>query len=116
MRERTHGREKLADAAVDGRTLPVEVDADAGRFELRAGDEVAFLDFSVAGTAFSLNHTEVPRALRGRGLGEALAAAALRYARSRGMTVRPYCPFVSAYIKRHPEYRPLVDPSFSGAR
>jgi len=33
---------------------------------------------------------------------------ALEAAREQGKQVVPLCPFVAAYIKRHPEYQPLV--------
>lgn len=39
----------------------------------------------------------------GRGLRSALMAAALADARERGDQVLPFCPFVKAYLGRHPE-------------
>jgi uncharacterized protein len=30
--------------------------------------------------------------------------------RRRGLAVRPRCPFIAAYIRRHPEYAGLVVP------
>jgi predicted GNAT family acetyltransferase len=116
MSESENARETAADrVVVDGRELPVEVDEALGQFRIRTGDAVAFLGFTAKGRALSLNHTEVPAALRGKGLGDALAGAAMRYAESRHMTVQPYCPFVAAYIKRHVEYHRMVDPGFSGS-
>jgi predicted GNAT family acetyltransferase len=55
-----------------------------------------------------LLHTEVPDALEGQGYGAALAKAALSYAKDEGMKVIPSCPFVSTYVRRHPEYGPLI--------
>jgi predicted GNAT family acetyltransferase len=43
-----------------------------------------------------------------RGLGSALVAGALDDARARGLRVVPICPFVDAYIRRHPDYADLV--------
>jgi uncharacterized protein len=54
-------------------------------------------------------HTEIDDAYGGRGLGSVLVRAALDSARSRGLPVRPDCPFVRAYIARHPDdYLDLV--------
>ena len=75
-------------------------------------EDVAFLTFRIKGSIVSMVHTEVPEALRGQGLGEALTRAALDDARRRGMTVKPYCPFVSKYIESHPRTATLVDPAF----
>jgi predicted GNAT family acetyltransferase len=76
----------------------------------------AWLDGEVAGVIeylphdgwLVLVHTEVPEAFEGRGVASRLARAALDDLRSRGLVVSPQCPFVLSYVKRHPEYRPLV--------
>ena len=39
-----------------------------------------------------------------RGLGTALVTGALDDARARGLRVVPLCPFVDAFMRRHPEY------------
>src|SRR5690349_4893330 len=80
----------------------------AHRFELRVGEEAAFLSYRRSGTTINLVHTEVPDSLRGRGLGDQLARAALEHAREHGLTVIPTCPFVKAYLRKHPEYASLV--------
>ena len=51
-----------------------------------------------------LVHTEVPDALRGRNLGGVLARHALDAGPRGGAEHRPPCPFVAAWIRRHPEY------------
>jgi predicted GNAT family acetyltransferase len=53
-------------------------------------------------------HTEVDPAFEGHGIGSALAAGALDDARRRGLVVVPSCPFIRAYITRHPEYADLL--------
>ena len=53
-------------------------------------------------------HTEVNDAFAGRGLGGTLARGALDDVRSRGLKVTPLCPFIAAYIRRHPEYADIV--------
>lgn len=54
-------------------------------------------------------HTYVPESRRGEGVGDALAAAGLDYARRHHLRVRASCPFVAAYLQRHPEYNDLLD-------
>jgi predicted GNAT family acetyltransferase len=75
----------------------------AGRFELAVDGEVAVLNYERRGDALVFVHTEVPPASRGRGLGEALVKAALEAARQEGVRVVPVCPFVRAYLQRHPQ-------------
>jgi predicted GNAT family acetyltransferase len=39
-------------------------------------------------------------------VGDALVRAALRYAHQRGARVMATCPYVRAWLRRHPEERP----------
>jgi hypothetical protein len=49
----------------------------------------------------------VDRAIEGRGVAAALTRAALDWARAEGLRVDPVCPYVDAWMRRHPEYEPL---------
>jgi predicted GNAT family acetyltransferase len=55
-----------------------------------------------------LVHTEIEPSLEGQGVGSRLVAGALADIRSRGLELVPVCPFVLAYLKRHPEFDDLV--------
>ena len=72
------------------------------RFELSVNGETAYLLYERTNDALTLIHTEVPLALRGRHLGEALVEAALESARAAGLRVIAVCPFVKAYLRKHP--------------
>ncbi len=79
----------------------------AHRFEIWAGGKRAgFAAYRLEGDAYALTHTEVSDAVEGQGLGSRLVREALTGLRDRGVAVLPYCPFVKAYLQRHPE---LVD-------
>jgi predicted GNAT family acetyltransferase len=78
------------------------------RFETETSAGTAVLEYSRDGNLLALHHTEVPKAARERGIGSRLVEAAFRQARERGLKVIPYCPFVRAYVERHPELRSLV--------
>jgi uncharacterized protein len=56
----------------------------------------------------TFTHTEVPPALEGHGIGSALVRGALDAARAQGLKVVAKCPFVSAYIAKHPEFADLL--------
>jgi predicted GNAT family acetyltransferase len=79
------------------------------RFEVTVDGELAgFLVYRAREGLIALIHTEVEDAYEGRGLGGRLARFALDGAREQGVAVLPFCPFVNAWIKRHPEYVDLV--------
>ena len=73
------------------------------RFELDADRHVAFSEYQRADNAITFMHTEVPKALEGRGIGSSLVRGALEIAKAQGLAVKARCPFVAAYIKKHPE-------------
>ena len=74
----------------------------AQRFELQIEGETAFLEYNRHNGSLVLIHTEVPERLRGHKVGERLIVAALSAARTEGLRVIPLCPYVRAYLKKHP--------------
>lgn len=82
----------------------------AQRFEAHVEGGFARCDYRRVGNVMQLHHTEVPVALEGRGIAGQLVKAALEYAKSHGLRVAPYCSYVRSYLKRHPEYHPLLAP------
>jgi len=88
--------------------LAVRHEPEARRFAADVGGKTAYLTYrELDGGILDLDHTFVPREHRGHGLASQLTVHALDYARERGYRVVPSCPFVAAYIERHPEYREL---------
>jgi predicted GNAT family acetyltransferase len=79
------------------------------RFEVEIDGKLAQTQYIRRGRKILFTHTEVPPALEGQGVGNALARAALEYAKREGLRVVPLCPFVAAFIKRHKEYQSLVE-------
>ena len=83
----------------------------ARRFVAEIDGQTAYITYRERdGSVLDFDHTYVPKALRGGGIASRLTARALDYARERGARVVPTCPFVAAYIERHPEYRELRAP------
>jgi predicted GNAT family acetyltransferase len=72
------------------------------RFELSVNGETAFLLYERTDDTLTLIHTEVPAAMRGLHVGDALVEAALGDARSAGLRIVALCPFVRAYMRKHP--------------
>ncbi len=79
-----------------------------GRFELDAEGATAFLTYRLTKTATNLVHMEVPEAHKGRGIATKLAAGVLEFLRKQGRKAIVTCPFVAAYVRKHPEYNDLL--------
>jgi uncharacterized protein len=86
----------------------VQNNATRSRFELDTGDGIAFLSYDAIPGRLVFYHTEVPRALRERGIASKLVHAALEQVRAEGLKVVPRCGFVRHYIDTHPEFQDLV--------
>lgn len=83
---------------------------DRSRYELTSGDDlVGFIDYRLRDGVITMVHTEVGEEWSGQGHAGTLARSALDDARSRGLSVVPTCPYVAAYIRKHPEYADLVE-------
>jgi predicted GNAT family acetyltransferase len=90
-------------------TLEVRENEPAQRFEAWLGGELAgFSEYEPAEGRLVFVHTEVFPEYEGRGIGSRLAAEALDTTRARGLRVTPLCPFIRAWIRRHPAYEDLV--------
>jgi predicted GNAT family acetyltransferase len=83
-------------------------DDGSSRFEMPIDGETAFVSYRRADGVLALLHAEVPPQFEGRGVGARLVKGVLDLARAKGEKVIPYCSFVAAYIRRHPEYRDLL--------
>ena len=55
----------------------------------------------LGGGTLDLQHTVVPEAARGRGVGAALVRSAVAYAREHDVKLMATCPYVSAWLARH---------------
>lgn len=86
---------------------------DSKRYEGFVGDTMAgIVEYEDIGDERAVMHTEVYDAFEGQGVGSALARGVLDDLRARGVKVRPFCPFIAGWIRRHTEYLDLVADGF----
>ena len=78
------------------------------RFELHVEGHVATEHYRRDGKVITLEHTEVPPELGGKGVGSKLVKGVLDHLRSDGTKVIPACEFVRGWIDKHPAYADLV--------
>jgi uncharacterized protein len=82
---------------------------EAERYEIRYDDERAGLAvYRLRPGLIAFIHTEIEPRFEGRGLGGTLARHALDDARTQGLSVLPFCPFINGFIHEHREYADLV--------
>ncbi|MFI5529641.1 GNAT family N-acetyltransferase [Kitasatospora sp. NPDC051853] len=80
-----------------------------GRFEATVAGELAgFAEYIRNDRLVVYPHTVVDPGFEGQGIGGLLARAALDDARRRGLPVLATCPFIKAWMLRHPEYADLA--------
>lgn len=82
------------------------------QFEVREGDYLAVLQYRIRGENMYFLHTGVPKEIGNKGIAAALAKHGLDYARRHAFKIVVYCPYVAAYLKRHPEYMDLVNEEY----
>ena len=84
--------------------------AQGGRYVAVVEGHEAELTFSRRGAdRIVIEHTGVPAALGGRGVGQALVRRAVEDAVAGGVKIVPACSFAAAQIEKHPEWRDVLE-------
>jgi len=81
-------------------------DATSGEFFIRLNDKkLAKMTYSKAGEdRIIVDHTEVGDELRGQGAGYKMVEVAVNYAREKGISIVPLCPFARSVFDKRPEF------------
>ncbi len=93
--------------------LSVVDNTAAHRFELYADDQLAASIHyrEDEPNVFAFLHTETLPQFAGQGMATALVYQMLERLQRAGAQILPYCPFVNAYLREHPERVALVPPA-----
>lgn len=87
----------------------ITLNESQSRFETTVHGITAYVTFErPSSSVIAYTHTIVPEALSGQGIASALAKHVLEYAVQNQLKVQPDCPYIRAYIGKHPEYQSLV--------
>ena len=78
------------------------------RFELEIEGAIAFVTYRKSPGAITLEHTEVPPELGGKGIGSRIARATLDAVRALGRKLTVECEFIQGFMGKHPEYNDLL--------
>ncbi|MDW5314896.1 GNAT family N-acetyltransferase [Rhizobium sp. PL01] len=89
--------------------IKLEENGSHGRYSTTVEGHTGEMTYSRSSpTLIIIDHTAVPDALRGKGVGQALAAHAIDAARKGGWKIIPLCPFMRAQALRHPEWQDVI--------
>lgn len=83
----------------------------AKQFEMEVDGQTAVIVYDEQDFTISLLHTEVPEVLEGKGVATAIIEKTLAYIETHHLKLVPLCPLVVIYIKRHPEWKRILDAS-----
>jgi len=94
--------------------IPLVKNVAEQQFEITVEGHKGFIVYKEQSNVISLIHTEVEPELEGKGAATAVIEKTLAYIEDNNYKLIPLCPLVFAYIKRHPEWKRIVDDSFHG--
>jgi uncharacterized protein len=100
-------RKPGADSSMSEPVITREETPTKGRYVARVEgiDAEAEMTYSRSSpTLIIADHTEVPDAFRGKGMGRLLATRMVEDARKEGVKIFVLCPFVNAERKKHPDW------------
>ena len=87
---------------------PVRDNKTLHRFEIDADGKTAFVTYGIVNDVLIFLHEKVPEQVAGHGVGSALAKGALDLVRGYGLKMISRCPFMAAYVRKHPEVHDLL--------
>ncbi len=90
------------------KSLELVNNTEKQQFELEIDGSTAIIEYRQSPVQITLLHTEVPPALEGKGAGTAIVEKTLDYIEKNHLKLVPICPFVVAYLKRHPEWKRVL--------
>lgn len=94
--------------------IPLVKNAEKRHFEIAVEGHIALIAYREHENIISLIHTEVEPKLEGKGAATAIIEKTLDYLETNNYKLVPLCPLVFAYIKRHPDWKRIVDENFKG--
>lgn len=94
----------------DDNAIELEDRGAKGRYVVKGPDGAeAEMTFTKIGERqIIIDHTGVPDAFRGQGVGARLVERAVEDARAAGKTIIPLCPFAASQFRRHPEWADVL--------
>lgn len=94
--------------------IPLVKNEEKRRFEIEIDGKYVFTNYGEFGSQIALVHTEADDDLKGQGAASALIEKTLNYLEENNNELLPFCPFVFAYIKRHPDWKRIISKKFKG--
>ena len=89
--------------------ITVRDNPEQQRYEAFVDGEIAgHTEYYPMGDHVVFPHTEVDPEFKGMGVASTLIQEALDDMRAKGKLISPLCPFVRAFIDKHPDYEDLV--------
>lgn len=80
--------------------MSITNNTQVSRYELMTDGHMSVAEYTLDGQNISINHVEVPDALRGRGIAAQVMAGVVEDARKRGLTIIPVCSYAATYMER----------------
>lgn len=94
----------------DSAEITVHDDGEHDRYVVEVDGKVAgYTVYHIRGGRHFFVHTEIKLGFGGHGVGSVLARYALDDVKAKGGMIIPICPFIRAFVDKHPEYESLVD-------
>lgn len=94
--------------------IPLVKNESDHQFQITFEGHKALIVYKERSNIISLIHTEVEPELEGKGAATAVIEKTLMYIEENNYKLIPLCPLVFAYIKKHSEWKRIVDGNFKG--
>jgi predicted GNAT family acetyltransferase len=83
-------------------------DKEKNRFYIVLDGGECRVDYTCKGDCMDVFETFVSREERGKGLATKMLKEVMEYAKRNNLKIKPTCPYIKVFLRRHPEYKELV--------
>lgn len=90
-------------------TIPLINDESSRQFEMEVEGRMAKVEYELNGTKMFLTHAKVPKSLDEKGVCAEIVERVFAYIEANNLKLVPMCSVVTAHLRRHPEWKRIVE-------
>lgn len=89
--------------------IPLINDTSSRQFEMEVEGRMAKVEYELNGSKMFLTHAKVPKSLESKGIGAIIVERVFSYIEENNLKLVPMCSFVTAHLRKHPEWKRIVE-------
>jgi len=86
----------------------MKIEHREGEFSINLGREKAVLLYDTVDKTMVIHHTYTPTEFRGKGIAAKLVEESIKFAKQKGLKIKPACSYVENYFEKNPKRKNIL--------